>query len=329
MKIKPLSKDQILLSIDRLTRFRYTEQKYLRVFKSLILQHLIEPKFNKNDLECMDYVSLKKYAQGILNLSIKEITGSNSSDLSINKKLFKYENSVANLDENSQNLLKNSIDYKSCLDFIDGKSPKNLIWLKALDNSVNIVAERKMRGFQFPIERVVLVEGATEETLLPVFARLYNYDFDKNGVYVIPAGGKNQVVRIFYELYEQLKLPIFVLFDKDGAQNAKEIVPKLRKFDKIHIISCGEFEDILPRGLVERTLNSELKNISEIDDFQPIENPGHRVEYLEEIFKNRGLHEFKKVEFSQKIKENISSEQDLTPEIIQIIEEIKNLKSNS
>ena len=38
------------------------------------------------------------------------------------------------------------------------------------------------------------------------------------------------------------------------------------------------------------------------------------------------MHEFKKVEFAQMVRENISSKADLTPEIAEIIEEIKKIK---
>ena len=326
MRIKPLTKEQILISIDRLTRFRFPESKYVRVFTDLITHNLLEPVFSKSDIEHMDYKTLKKYGQDILNYSIKELTGENSSELTINKKLYKYENSIAFLDENMQWLLKNNIDYHSCVQFINDNSVPNLRWLKALSESNDILQMRKMKGFLFPVEIVVLVEGITESTLLPEFAKLAGFDFDKNGVFVLPAGGKNQVVRIYYELYNQLKLPIYVLFDKDGTRNSKEIEPKLRPNDRIHIINCGEFEDALSKDLVERTLNSELQNISETD-INIKEEPGHRVKYLEEIFKHRGMHEFKKVEFAQMVRENISSKTDLTPEITGIIEEIKKIKS--
>ena len=327
MKIKPLTKEQIIISIDRLTRFKNTETKYLRVYKDIILHNLISPNFSRHDLDDMPYDNLKKYAQSVFNYSVKSIIGKNSFDLSINEKLKIYETSVFNLDKNVLSLLENEFDYHSCMSFINEKSVKNLQWLKLLSEQTDIISAREKLALRYPVEIVVLVEGATEETLLPEFAKLYDYDFDKNGVYLIPAGGKNQVVKLYYELYSILKLPIFVLLDRDGKQNALEIQPKLRNIDKIHIIECGEFEDVLSKDLVKRTLDYELKNISETA-FEFEEEEGNRVKYLEEVFKHRGMHEFKKVEFSQMIKKNISDENDLTPEIIKIISEIRNLKSN-
>ena len=79
--------------------------------------------------------------------------------------------------------------------------------------------------------------------------------------------------------------------------------------------------------MVTRTLKSELENISETE-FEFTETPGQRVKYLEEVFKHRGMHEFQKAEFALSVKNNISSSSDLTPEIIEIIEDIKKAKSN-
>ena len=323
MKIKPLTKEQIIISIDRLTRFKSTEIKYLRVFKDIVVHNLLSPNFSKSELDNMDYMLLKNYAQEVFNFSVKKIIGKNSEDKSINEKLLEYESNIFKTNENILKLLDNSIDYKNCLSLINEDSPANLQWFKNI-TSEDIQKLRQIKGFRFPIEKVVLVEGATEELLLPEFAKLCDYDFDKNGVYIMPAGGKNQVVKIYYDLSEVLKLPIFVLLDKDGFNNAKEISYRQREKDKVHIIACGEFEDLLSKKLVEETLNEALENISEISE-NISEYEGHRVEYLEEIFKHRGMHEFKKVEFSQMIKKHIKSKSDLTNEIIEIIDKIKNI----
>lgn len=324
MKIKPLSKEQIIISIDRLTRFKNTETKYFRVFKDIVLHNLLSPNFSKHELEQTDYKTLTLYAQEVFNYSVKKLSGKISEDYTINRKLADYEKSIFKTDEKINKLLENKLDYSSCLKFIDDNSPNNLQWLKALCSEKETTQTRQEKAFKYPIEKVVLVEGATEELLLPEFAKLCDYDFDKNGIYILPAGGKNQVVKLYYELCENLKLPIFVLLDKDGVQNAKEISHKQRKIDTIHIIECGEFEDLLSKDLVERTLNTALENISEINEEIP-ENEGHRVEYLEEIFKHRGMHEFKKVEFSQMIKQNLTSKLDVTTEISHIIAQIKEL----
>ena len=324
-KVKPLTKEQLIISIDRLTRFKNTEIKYLRVFSDILTNNLIAPKFKKTDLESMDYNELKAWSEYIINYSLEYLGCKLDNDYSLNQKLLDYEKTVFECDVNVQKLLKNKINYKAFIPLIPDDAPKNLKWLKALATGENIELIRQQQSLRFPVRMVVIAEGATEETLLPEFAKRCGYDFDKEGVYVLSAGGKNQVVKLFYQLVETLKLPIFVLLDKDAKDNLEEIKPRLRKIDKIHLLACGEFEDLLPLDLVKRTLEYELSNISILekemfDSFEP------RAKILEEVFKTRGMHEFKKVEFAQMIKNNIKSNDDISAEDI---EELNELMSTS
>ena len=322
VKVKPLTKEQLTISIDRLTRFKNPEVKYLRVFGELITNNLIQPKYKKSDIEKMDSEEVKALAELIINLSLENFGLKKDDDYVINQRLYNYEKSVFALNENIENLLKNKINYKAFVTLIDENSPKNLKWLKALGNSKNIKQERFEDSLRFPIEKVVIAEGATEETLLPEFAKRCGYDFDKEGIYVLSAGGKNQVVKLYYRLVESLKLPIFVLLDKDAKENLEEIKPKLRPIDKIHLLACGEFEDLLPLELVQRTLDYQLNNISMMEK-EMLNAPEPRVKILEEVFKTRGMHEFKKVEFAQMVKKNIETDADISEEIREIINEIK------
>ena len=299
-KVKPLTIDQILISIDRLTRFKNTEVKYLRVFRDILTNNLIYPKFKKTELEEMAYDELKSRAEYIINYSLEKLGENLHDDYTINQRLYDYEKSVFQFDKNVEKLLQNRINYKACLNFITDNSAKNLRWLKVIATSDEL-PEREKQSLRFPVEKVVIAEGATEETLLPEFAKHCGFDFDKEGIYILSAGGKNQVVKLYYALAETLKLPIFVLLDKDAKENLEEIKPKLRPFDTIHLVQCGEFEDLLPINLVIKTLEYELKNISILEK-EMLNEEIPRVKFLEEVFKNRGMHEFKKVEFAQMVK---------------------------
>ena len=62
-------------------------------------------------------------------------------------------------------------------------------------------------------------------------------------------------------------------------------------------------------------------NIEEI-----INNEYSTVEVLEELFKQKGLHEFKKAEFAKLVKDNIFEKDDVSEEIIKIIKEISKIK---
>lgn len=320
MKHKNLTKEQIIISIDRLTRFKKTRDKYLRVFTDIITSNLIEPKLRKSDIERMDLAEVTAIATEIFNSSLE----TSLEDLSINEILKDYENSVFVNDEDCQKLLNNKINYKGALDLIKEDAPVNLKWLKSLGvkSEKKFFQARQELLLKFPIEKVILVEGITEDILLPVFSKLLGYDFYAHGIQIIPAGGKNQVVKLYYELLEDLKIPIFILLDKDAEDNINQITPRLRNIDRIHLVSCGEFEDLLPKSLLVKTVNSHFKNFLTITEADLLQDES-MVNVLEEIFKTKGLHEFKKAEFAKLVKENVFSQEDISPEIIEIIEEIK------
>ena len=325
-KIKPLTKNQVIISIDRLTRFKNPYVKYLRVFNEIILSNLIKPKYKKAELEELNSETIKKLAEKIINFSLKEINAPFEDDFTINQQLYDYENSIFNINQDTEVLIKNKINYKGFLSIIEGEQvPLNLKWLNEIADKKFSKELRYEKSLHYPIEKVLICEGITEETLLPVFGKICGFDFDKNGIHVISAGGKNQVVKTFYKLSSELKIPIFVLLDNDAKENLEEIKPKLRSFDKIHIIKSGEFEDLLTRKLIEKTLNYAFKNVSLID-LELLNEDLPTVKILEEIFRNRGMHEFKKSEFAEFVKINTESIDDLSDEIIAIIEELKTEK---
>lgn len=322
LKVKPLTKEQLLISFDRLTRFKHPEVKYLRVFFDVLTNNLISPKYKKTDLEKMDYTQLTDLAQYVFNYSINELGYGSCDDYVINQRLYDYEVSVFSISKNAEKLLKNKIHYKAIIDLINDDSVINLRWLKNLATTIDEKEDRFKYSLKYPIKKVVIAEGATEEILLPEFAKMCGYDFDREGIYMLSAGGKNQVVKLYYKLVDILKIPIFVLLDKDAKENLEEIKPKLRPIDKIHLLRCGEFEDLLPMELVKKTLYYELKNISLLES-KMLEEDMPRVKILEEVFKTRGMHEFKKVEFAQMVKKNIKTTSDISAEISDIIREIK------
>ena len=133
IKFKKLTEQQVIISIDRLTRFKPTEEKYLRVFSDIITSNLIEPHLKKNDIQNMNYEVLKDIVVKIFNSSIE----SETVDLSINEKLKEYENSVFYNNKQTQILLDNKLDYTKAIPLIQKDAPKNLQWLKKLSSNEN------------------------------------------------------------------------------------------------------------------------------------------------------------------------------------------------
>ena len=327
MKYKKLTKEQILISLDRLTRFKNTRDKYLRVYMDILHNGLSAPVMRKNEIEELDYSELTLIATEILNDSLRRLcpdTVHNDDCLSVNRLLRDYENTVYNNDTETQKLLNNNILYIYTQDLISDKCPINLRWLKAIiaEPNTNLKELREKKILKYPLERLVLAEGITEETLLPAFSKYLRYDFDQKGIQIIAAGGKNQVVKMYYKLAEEVKLPIFILLDKDAEENINQIKPKLRKSDKIHLVSCGEFEDLLPKPLIVKTINRHFENFLSISE-SDLDYDIPTAKVLEELYRTKGLHEFKKAEFAKLIKMNINENEDISDEIRNIIDELK------
>ena len=315
-KIKPLTKEQILISLDRLTRFKEVEKRYMRVFEEIITGNLIEPKLKKSDVENLDFTVITELATEIINSSLHALGFELKEDYSINQQIYDYEKTVFQTSEREEIFLKNKINYAAAVELIEEGAVFNLRWLKSLAHC-RCSAENRASNL-YPVEKVLLVEGITEEILLPEFAKLLGYDFKKNGVYVISAGGKNQVVKYFYRFAGCLKIPIYVLLDSDAQENYTQIRPRLRDGDYVYVISKGEFEDILPKSLIKKTINYETEFIS-MGDTAALEGAASTVEFLEEFFRTRGHHEFKKSEFAHYVKSNIFDMSDISPEIQEII----------
>lgn len=327
MKFKLLTKNEILISFDRLTRFKNTRDKYYRVFSEIISSNLKEPKYKKTELVNFSAKILTDIATEIINASLFACSENIVSDYTINNIIKDCENSTFYNDNGTIDFLNNKINYDSFVKLIDENSPINLKWLKMLAQKINIEQNfsletlRRKENLKFPITKVLLVEGITEEILLPVFSNYLGFDFYKEGIQIIPAGGKNQVVKSYYKMSEELKIPIFILLDKDAEENIQQIQPRLRTKDKIHLVSCGEFEDLLPKSLIIKTVNNELNNFASVSNTD-FDSNFSTVVNLEQIFKSKGLHEFKKSDFAKFLSENITEDSDISAEIAEIIMEL-------
>lgn len=327
IKFLYISKNDLILSLDRLTRFKYPDFKYYRVFNDILSKYLLQPKLNKAKLERLDIDTYRKYVEKIWNESVKHHCKNVSGTTIINELIKEEEFSSFNLSEETKSLISANLNYDDVLSLIRKDSAvrtnlKRLLIYKDLKSDKKALREKYF--LKFPIEKVLLCEGITEEILLPGFAAKYGFDFNKNGVHLISAGGKNQVAKLYCELKEELKLPIFILLDADALATSQSIDCIIRQQDKIHLIKHGEFEDLFSLFLIKRTINNKYKNILQcnIADFK-CDMPMTKV--LCEYFRLNNLGDFQKAEFAKEILQNIKTSGDLTDEIIDIIEEIKEL----
>ena len=179
----------------------------------------------------------------------------------------------------------------------------------------------KEKKADFCAKLLVIVEGSTEELLLPIFADVMRLNFKQKGIHLISSGGKNQVARIYNKYREKFNRPIMLILDFDAVDIANEIKKKLRKQDKLFVISEGEFEDILDKNLICRSINNVYRTTSQVS-IKELESELPMVLLLEQIWKEKGFGNFSKLEFAKIIAENIESSNDITQTIKYIINTI-------
>lgn len=318
MKFKIPEIEYIQICLDRLTRFKPVSERYIRVIDDVLSKCLIQMDEKLSDIQMSRKIEL---AQTILNSAAKNLT-----DLKLNEIIKNDEEKIFYLTNEDREFLNSKIDFLALINLLDENTlPLNLKRLK-FQNNLTSNETREKYATLFPVSKVVLVEGITEEILLIEFAKILGLDFKKEGIFVLGAGGKNQVARKYYKLIEEIKIPIFILLDSDAMEIANLIIPKLRNKDKLHLIKTGEFEDILTGKLIKNALNFHFAQ-NMLNNENEFEENGHAVVELHDCFKNNGWGEFKKADFAKIIREYLHQAKNppVSDELKLITDEIKNL----
>jgi hypothetical protein len=191
-----------------------------------------------------------------------------------------------------------------------------------------------VQGVTRPVRRVLIVEGATEELLLPQFAKHLGIDFNQHGILIHPAGGKNQVIPLYLKYSDSLNIPMTLLLDQDAQSVYENLKEHLRPQDQFFILAEGEFEDTYDIDLILKTVNQHyhphpkltrelltrvlLKNSGPSSDSpqpsspqvsgSPADSPLNSpplgmVARLKGIWRHYQLGDFDKIEFAHKIAE--------------------------
>ena len=312
MKFKKMNEDELLIVLERLVRFKNPSKKYKRVFFDILTKFLIEPKLSLGKLETLEAHEISNLVLKIFNSSLPE----NQEGCELQKIIFEEDASAFRVDDYTLSLMKTPLNITGAIKKIQYRQDFPLRIKRFCDYLETGDIETLKSTFT---KKVLLCEGITEEVLLSEFARVIGMDFSKNGIFILGAGGKNQVARKFYELYEVLKIPIFILLDNDAQKIANSISPKLRKNDMIYIIKEGEFEDILPVKLIKKALNRHFKDGFSVDE-KELQKDEKMTQILHDLFKLKAWGEFKKAEFAAIVKKSIADESDLSAQIREILE---------
>ena len=131
-------------------------------------------------------------------------------------------------------------------------------------------------------------------------------------------GGK-LCIQYYLKYKDILNLPIITILDNDAKAQYDSISSILRPQDKILLLEEGEFEDLIPRDLICKVLSWNFKNMAVFskEDFASEEAMSH---ILYEIFRTKGLGDFKKVEFAKMIFEYIKDNENLGEKIAKLVD---------
>jgi len=167
------------------------------------------------------------------------------------------------------------------------------------------------------VKVIILVEGLTEQILLPYFASVCGLDLAAMAAMIIPAGGAKKLLRKYLYWKERTKLPIFCLFDRDAQVWAAKVSSQLRVGDYLHVLADGEIEDLvqleffvhqLNNYLTDDLLNDENRPVV-ISDFLPAQK---RTLSLDRIWRQRQLGKFEKVKFAQFITNALCNQESIS-----------------
>ncbi len=321
MKYKKIPNSYFPTIIDRLFRIEPAYIRYERVVCDIINKFYFDSR--KNNLKIEDKINIACY---IFNSSLS----STNIDTKLNQIILDLENKYFVYNPASYQYLSIRFNIAQMINEIAFKPnlAQSIIWLKTiLKSNENPVFLRNKHSLLFPIEKIILCEGQTEELLLDNICKIFNLNFMQAGIKVIAAGGKNQVAKKFYQMVEYTKLPFFILLDKDAFKIKELIEPKLRKIDTLYILNSGEFEDLFSNQIIKNTINLYHNN-----DFQCSLNDFSTelsmVDNLKIIYKKYGYGDFKKAEFAKLLTNYIATlnKNDLNKSEISLI--IESLKKN-
>ena len=128
IKFLYIKKEDLILALDRLTRFKYPEISYYRVFSDIICKYLTYPSISKNQIKELDTNTLKSIIEKIWNESVNYYSPDAKRDKKLNKILIDEINNTYTLSKDIQTLVNTELNINTVLDFIpEGRElPVNL-----------------------------------------------------------------------------------------------------------------------------------------------------------------------------------------------------------
>lgn len=171
-------------------------------------------------------------------------------------------------------------------------------------------------------QAIVIVEGPTEEILLPRFGKVSGLDFQSEAFMIVSAGGAKQVAKRYLFLRDLVALPIVCLLDRDAEEQSALIGDCIRDCDKLFVLSAGEFEDTFDPVAFSRHLNRYIESFpGAVRPVAPADFSAgaSRKSQLNKLWKERKLGDFDKIAFAESIAKNLDAASDVPEELTRVL----------
>ena len=341
-KIKYINEDEFLSYTDWLTRFKNPFFNFLRTAQKIITKNTLEPKINTKKFEEMFFeekVCLTKY---IWEKSLEKLLKTNDFSKAKLKnfliyeeeqtfntdyllEFLKYQNVQSSADNYSKIRNEIFLPLEELVEYFEKKNDKPDFLKRLIEKKNSNLSDKELfeAKTNFASTKLLfLVEGITEEKILPVFAQKEGIDFEQCGIKLKAAGGKTHLLKYYAQIRKLLKIPVFILLDADGNDIIDDLNNILEKKDGVYLISKGEIEDILPHELIIRAINNYFSMQGAITE-NDLNKKEPMAKFLYNLYKEKGFGEFHKAKFAQILQENIISKEDAKGEIEEILKLIQ------
>ncbi|MCL4344233.1 MAG: ATP-dependent endonuclease [Nitrososphaerota archaeon] len=168
------------------------------------------------------------------------------------------------LDGNYKTKLK-QLAIKNIIEDLKARYPKTSPTEQSIrERYFHVYSTQRNEGFF--AQKVILTEGQTEEYALPIFSKALGYDFDREGVSIVSAGGKGTIDR-FIRIFNEFEIPCYTICDGDKDKASKEnkketsdLFALTEKLDKVPSRTfVGERITIFVKDY-EHQMREEIKN---------------------------------------------------------------------
>ncbi len=124
----------------------------------------------------------------------------------------------------------------------------------------------------FFADKVVIVEGPSEQYALPIYADSLRYNLDRNNISIVHSDGKGQMDRLL-RIFNGFKIPTYLWFDGDKNNKDKDVKEKTLELLKLLGDPVEKIEDIKTKvtdkyTILEYNLEETLKD--EIEDYETL-----------------------------------------------------------